>query len=93
MAPEQEQYFVGKEIPESELELTTKRYPWEEILESIALGTAREVVMSYQTVKNAIEDLVTRGKIRKDEYYIVTKGTGAGKKRRVFIGHRRKKPA
>jgi hypothetical protein len=84
----QEQYFKGEELSETEV-VRRRNYPWEEILAGIGPGKAREVVMAQYTVRTAIADLVRRGKI-KDEFYVVTKGAGAAK-RRVFIVHRAKK--
>ena len=82
----EEQYFKGEELSETEV-ARRRRYLWEEVLGAIGPGKAREVVMAQYTVRSALADLVKRGKIKKDEFYVVTKG-GNGAKRRVFIVHR-----
>jgi hypothetical protein len=82
----QEQYFKGDELHETEL-VRRRNYPWEEILGAIGPGKAREVVMAQYTVRTAIAELVKSAKIRKNEFYVVTKGV-TGARRRVFIVHR-----
>ena len=51
--------------------------------------------MAIQTVRNALDWLERQGKIKKGEYYLVTKGSKDSKSgtRRAFIVHRGKKPA
>ncbi len=47
--------------------------------------------MSVQTIHRAIDDYEKRGKIKKGEFYVRTKGKGSLSKRRTFIVHRGKK--
>jgi hypothetical protein len=92
--PQEEQYFKGQLIDASVLGQPRTHYPWLDILKSIPVGSAREVVMGQNTVRLALDTLVKRGKIKKDEFYMVTRANEDGKKkRRVFIVHRGKKTA
>jgi hypothetical protein len=77
-------FFVGDARPASEVERRTHRkYQWKQILDAIKPGTAQQVDIKFDTVRNAILKLEQRGKIPKDEYY--ARSRVSGKKRVTFI--------
>jgi hypothetical protein len=91
--PPEQNYFIGEELDESELGRRRQAYPWETIVNAVDPGKAREVSMAYQTVRRALADLVKRGKIKKDEYYVRTIGAKDKENRHVYLVHRGKKTA
>jgi len=86
-------YFRGEPKPEHELRPAPHPgiYPWLQILLSIEPGTGREVIMTATTCKEAILRLEKEGKIRKGEYYSISKVDRETRKRHHFIIHRAKK--
>jgi hypothetical protein len=86
-------YFKGEPKAEEQLRPAgpSARYPWLQILHSIEPGTGREVIMTQSTCKTAIERLEREGKVRKGEYYSISKVDLETKKRHHYIVHRAKK--
>lgn len=83
-------YFKGEPQTEQELGLpkAAERYPWLSILRSIEPGTGREVIMGQTACKEAIIRLEKEGKIRKGEYYSISRTNPEGGRRHFFIVHR-----
>lgn len=86
-------YFRGEPKPEHELGVTKPgaRYPWLQIIQSIEPGTGREVIMTQSTCKEAIQRLEREGKVKKGEYYSVSRTNPEGKRRQFYIVHKAKK--
>jgi len=85
-----EDYFKTEARPVRELQpQKADRYPWLAILRAITPDTFREVSMSYDSCKDAINRLVKSGKIKRDEYFAARRTTPDGK-RHVFIARRGK---
>jgi hypothetical protein len=78
-------FFKGDAIAAEEVERRTHRkYQWQQILDAIKPGTAQQVDIKFDSVRNAILKLESEGKIPIGDYYARTRGR-AGEKRVTFI--------
>jgi hypothetical protein len=88
---ELKQFLVGEPVDAKQLGQKgyAQRYPWEAIFKSVVEGTGQQVKISYQGCKGALARLTKAGILRKDDYYIISKGAHKGE-RQVFIVHKAK---
>ncbi len=85
--------FKSEPRPAKELEERQhERYDWVAVFHSVPPDSYREMSLGYPTLMNAIRRLEKQNKIRKDEYFVTTRGTEEGK-RQVFLVRRGKKTA
>jgi hypothetical protein len=83
--------FKSEARPAREIEEQTReRYDWLDIVHAVPPDSYREVSFGYASLTIAIKRLEKQGKIKPNEYYVVTR-RGTGRKRRVFLVHRGKK--